>query len=114
MTTREHSIQPPVTPVTTPAGHARRSRYVAAAVVVVLGLLVSGAWAVLGVVDAWQVPDDFTRSALPGSVAVQVTDTGTQWLYYEHEDGTKVASLAQLGIRVTAPGGEEVTPGAPA
>jgi hypothetical protein len=78
--------------------------------VFVLGLLAAGVWAVVGVVNAWQAPDDFARSTLPGTVTLQVTDTGTQWLYYEHTDGTQVASLDQLGIRITAPAGQAVTP----
>jgi hypothetical protein len=78
MTTQQRSIRPPATPAATPSGQRRTRRgHVAAAVVFVLGLLAAGAWAVLGVVHAWQAPDDFARSKLPGAITVQVTDTGT-------------------------------------
>jgi hypothetical protein len=110
MTIQQHSIRPPTPPTTAPGPHRRTRWYIAAATVFVLGLLTAGAWAVSGVVNAWEAPDSFARSTLPGAVTVQVTDTGKQWLYYEHTDGTTVASLDQLGIRITAPAGEVVAP----
>ena len=113
MATQQHTIHPPTSPTLSAATPGRRPStrwYVAAATVFVLGLLAAGAWAVVGVVAAWQVPDGFARSTLPGTVTVQVTDAGTQWLYYEHTDGTPVASLDQLGVRITAPDGQPATP----
>ena len=113
MTTQQHSIRPPTSPTLSaaaPERHRSTRWYLAAGTVFVLGLLAAGAWAVVGVVAAWQAPDGFARSTLPGSATVQVTDAGTQWLYYEHTDGTPVASLDQLGVRITAPDGQSATP----
>ncbi len=110
MTTQRHSIRPSAPPTTAPAPHRPTRWYIAAATIFVLGLLAAGVWAASGVVNAWRAPDNFARSAVPGTVTVQVTDTGTQWVYYEHTDGATVASLDQLGIRITTPAGEAVTP----
>jgi hypothetical protein len=111
MTTQLRSIGPPTSTTPTAGGPTRRrvGWFVAAAAVVVLGLLTALGWAVVGVVAAWQAPDGFARTELPGTVAVQVTDTGTQWLYYEHTDGTDVASLDGIGIRIVGPDGQAVS-----
>ena len=93
MTTQQRSTRQ-ATPTTVTARRGRHTgRYIAAATVFVHGLVAAGAWAVFGVVVAWQAPDDFARTTVPGTVTVQITDTGTQWLYYEHTDGAPVASL---------------------
>jgi hypothetical protein len=85
----------------------RRTRRVwAAGLVAVLGLLAAGAWAIGGVVAAMDAPDDFARAAVPGEVTVEVTGTGTQYIYYEGAADAPVPTLQDLDLRVTGPRGD--------
>ena len=58
--------------------------------------------------------DSSFRNIVEGEVVkgtvLKVTDTGTQWQYHERPDDTPVASLDQLGVRITGPAGDIVTP----
>jgi MFS family permease len=88
--------------------HDRRGWLLAAAVVLVLGVLVAGAWSAYGVLTAWRAPEGFARTTLPGTVSVHVSDAGTQWLYYEHPAGAPAPSLEDLRVRVVSPSGRAV------
>lgn len=83
--------------------------FIAAALIFVAALVAGAIWSVLGLLSAWNAPDDFARTDLPGTVQVSVSDTGTQYLYYERTDGTAVPSLDELGVTVTGPDSESVT-----
>lgn len=73
------------------------------AVLTTLGALTWGAFTFLG----WQSHvEDFTRLTPPGTAAVSVTDTGTRFLYLEHDRSTPVPSIP--AITVTGPSGTQV------
>ncbi len=94
-----------------PAGRpGRRGWFLSAAAVLVLGLVVGAVWAAYGVLMAWRAPEGFARTTLPGTVSVQVSDVGTQWLYYEHPAGASAPSLHDLRVRVSSPAGRAVAP----
>jgi hypothetical protein len=81
----------------------RRRRLWAAGLVAVIGVIVAGAWTVVGVLSAMHASDDFARADIPGTVSAQVADTGRQYLYYEGDHRTPVPSFHQLGLRVSGP-----------
>lgn len=73
------------------------------AILTTLGALTWGAFTFLG----WQSHvEDFPRLTPPGTAAVSVTDTGTRFLYLEHDRSTPVPSIP--AITVTGPSGTEV------
>jgi hypothetical protein len=68
-----------------------------------LGAVVWGAFAFLG----WQAHvEDFPRVTPPDTVVVSVVDTGTQFVYLEHDRSTAVPAVPT--VTVTAPSGKEV------
>ncbi len=73
------------------------------AVLAVLGALVWAAFAFLG----WRGHvEDFTRVTPPGTAVVTVTDTGTAYVYLEHDRSTAVPPVPV--VTVQGPSGAEV------
>lgn len=106
-TTSNKSPLPGTAPSTTPA--ARRpstAGYWAGALVAVLatlGAVVWGTFAFLG----WRAHvEDFPRLTPPDTAVVSVTDTGTQFIYLEHDRSTALPAVPT--VTVTAPSGAEV------
>ena len=71
--------------------------------VFLIGLITAAVWTVSGLWSSWRAPDDFTRTSLPGTLTVQVQDTGSEYLYVEHQHGTPVPTLQELGLEVRGP-----------
>lgn len=73
------------------------------AVAAILGALVWAAFALLG----WrQHVEDFTRVTPPGTAVVSVTDTGTAYVYLEHDRSTVIPPVP--AVIVEGPSGAEV------
>jgi hypothetical protein len=83
--------------------HPGRWFFITAAIALVITLVLGAIWSVVGLLSAWHAPDDFARTALPGTVQVSVTDPGTQYLYLEHPGDSAVPPLDELGVTVTGP-----------
>ncbi len=73
------------TPVTTRStGQPQRTsgrRFITAALVAVVGLLAATVWGVVALVQQHQLPGTFPRTALPGTVTVQV-ESGAELIVY--------------------------------
>ena len=80
-------LRPPPTLPTAPPARIRRQPstigYWVAAVVAVLGLTAALVWGALGTSNTLDRVDTFDRTAVPGQLAVSVTDPATMVLYYE-------------------------------
>ena len=87
----------------------RTRRFWAVGLVAVFGLFVAGTWTIIGLLSAINAADDFARADVPGTLMVQVTDTGTQYVYYEGDYDTDVPSFDQLDLQATGPSGARVT-----
>lgn len=73
------------------------------AVMATLGAVVWGTFAFLG----WRAHvEDFPRLTSPDTAVVSVTDTGTRFIYLEHDRSTAVPPVPT--VTVTAPSGAEV------
>jgi hypothetical protein len=81
----------------------RGRRLWAAGLVAVIGVIVAGAWTVVGVLSAMNTSDDFARADIPGTVTAQVADTGRQYVYYEGDHKAPVPSFDQLRLQVSGP-----------
>ena len=107
-TTRRSAPAPGAAPSTTPARRrpGTAGYWIGALVVVLatLGAAVWGAFTFLG----WQAHvEDFPRLTPPGTAVVSVTDTGTRFLYLEHDRTTAVPSVPD--VTVTGPAGADVS-----
>lgn len=107
-TTTSTSTQGPRTAPSTRLDNKRPSTagYWVGALVAVLTTLSAlgwGAFAFLG----WQAQvEDFPRLTAPGTATVSVTETGTRFVYLEHDRSTAVPSVPD--VTVTGPSGAEV------
>jgi hypothetical protein len=149
MTSSLTDLRPPPTrpsaPPTLPGAPPTRIRnrpssgwYWIAAIVAVLGLTAAFVWGAVGTISALDRVDGFDRAAVPGAVAVSVTDPGTMVVYYESpaefaryadptatgrnptrwnpatdatievRHGTNTPTWQQLGLEVTGPDGAVV------
>jgi hypothetical protein len=73
------------------------------AVVATLGAIVGGTFLFLG----WRAHvEEFPRLTPPGTAVVSVTDTGTRFIYLEHDRSTAVPSVP--AVTVTGPSGAQV------
>jgi hypothetical protein len=81
------------------------SGYWLAAVIAVLGLVAGVLWGTAEAFSTIKSTDAFTRGSIPGTFAVQVTDTGRKVVYYE---GDSAPSLQRLDLFVTGPDGLQV------
>jgi hypothetical protein len=87
-------------------GNKRRTlwRWIGVALIV-LGLVAGGAIGVATAIDTVHRVDRFPRGAAPGQVSVDVTKTARQVVYYV---GNADPSWRELGLKVTAPDGQNV------
>jgi hypothetical protein len=87
MTSSLTELRPPPTLPTQPPAPIRQQPstigYWIAAIVAVLGLTAALVWGAVGTSNALDQVDTFDRVAVPGQVAVSVTDPGTLVAYYE-------------------------------
>ena len=73
------------------------------AVLATLGALAWAAFAFLG----WRADvQDFPRFEAPGTAVVSLTDTGTQFVYLEHDRSTPISEVPS--VTVTGPAGTDV------
>lgn len=105
--TPTNRLAPAPAPSTTPDGRrpSTAGYWLGAllAALTTLGALTWGAVTFLG----WQSHvEDFPRLTPPGTVTVSVTDTGTRFLYLEHDRATAIPSLP--AVTVTGPSGTQV------
>jgi hypothetical protein len=112
MTTPTPAGASPVHGPGTPPEAARPVRWLlAAGLVAIVGLLAATAWAAVIVTAALGEPADFTRVAIPGAATLELRRGDTLVVYYEGScTGTSspTPALADLRLRVTAPGGSAV------
>jgi hypothetical protein len=87
MTSSLTDLRPPPTLPAAPPARIRKPPstigYWAAAVVAVLGLTAACVWGAVGTSNALDRVDTSDRVAVPGQLAVSVTDPGTMVVYYE-------------------------------
>jgi hypothetical protein len=87
MTSSLTELRPPPTLPAQPPAPIRQQPstigYWIAAIVAVLGLTAACVWGAVGTSNALDRVDTFDRVAVPGQVAVSVTDPGTMVVYYE-------------------------------
>jgi len=75
----------------------RRHRYGSALLVAVVGMTTALVWGVTGVLDQLRQPADFARTAIPGSLTVELTRAGPHVVYYEGA-GTAAVRADQLSV----------------
>lgn len=108
MSTHITTRTPTQVPMTAPSSVRRPSTagYWLGALVAVLTTLSAlgwGAFAFLG----WQAQvEDFPRITPPGTAAVSVTETGTRFIYLEHDRSTALPAVPP--VTVTGPSGADV------
>ena len=98
----------PGTPGSAPPARRRASTagYWVGAVIALLATVGAVAWGVFAFLG-WQAHiEDFARVTPPGTAVISVTDTGTRFLYLEHDRSTAVPPTP--AITVTGPTGAEV------
>lgn len=85
-------------------------RLPAAALVLIVGMLVAGVWAVAGTLDQLQRPAEFVRAAAPGSVELELTQVGPHVVYFEVPTGPRNQSDRpdSSSVIVSDPGGRAV------
>ncbi len=105
--TTTRSPVPGTAPSTAPA--ARRpttAGYWAGALVAVLATLGAVAWGAFAFLGWRADVENFPRLTPPDTAVVSVTDTGTQFIYLEHDRSTALPAVPT--VTVTAPSGAEV------
>lgn len=100
--------RPAVAPAASPTALPKPSTagYWTAAVIALAGLFGAVVGAAFGALGAVTGTSDLARAALPASVAAEVGEPGTLVVYFE---GEQLPSLAQLDVRVSGPGGAQVS-----
>jgi hypothetical protein len=85
--------------------HDRRRGYGPAVLIAVIGATAAAVWAVTGFLDQVQHPEQFARTAAPGSTSVAITQTGSHVIYVE---GAGPADLTAADLTVSDPRGDPV------
>ena len=93
---------PRVARVGTRGRRAPKAGYWIALVIFMTGVALAVTWGVRSVGDAGERANAFPRTAVPGELAVEVTQAGDQMVYFTGADD---ATPASLGLRVTSPSG---------
>ncbi len=82
-------VAPSSPPTVSPAPRRhRRWFFISAAAVFLVSLVAAAAWSVVGLLAAWNAPDDFARTDLPGTVGVTVTGPGSEGVAVRSTDLT--------------------------
>jgi hypothetical protein len=89
-----------------PSALSRMTWWTTALVVLLVGLTAAAAWAAFHVVAVVNLSDSFTRTSLPGSVAISL-DAGDRVVAYLEAPGAQVAP--QADILVVGPDGTAVS-----
>lgn len=102
MTTQPAPTQAHPSRMARPSG---RPWWVAAAVVIVVGLIAAGIWLAADLAGLATRPEQFARTSLPGSVTLVMAEGATSTLYVESTDPQ---AAAQVAVTVRGPDGSTV------